>query len=50
MPWNGILRETEKEEDQKHLEKRSIARGTEDGKDLGRNEELQKTGRNVKQQ
>ena len=39
MPWNGITRETEKEEDQKHLEKRSSARGKEDRKDLGRIED-----------
>ena len=39
MPWKGNPRETEKEEDQKHLKKRYIARGTEDRKDLGRNED-----------
>ena len=39
MPWNGIPRETEKEEDQKHLETGSIKGGTENRKDLGRNKE-----------
>ena len=39
MPWNGIPWETEKGEDQKTPGEEILARGKEDRKDLGRNED-----------